>query len=149
MNIQNCIIYDENILKSLPNEFWLPVLPSIVPNVNEYYYISTNGRIWSTKIGKSGGLMKINSVKNGYQEITLTRKNYSSINLLVHRLVMLTFKWIHGCESLDINHIDGDKSNNNITNLEWVSHSANIYHAYKIGKVLEKIILCVHIQSIK
>ena len=34
-----------------------------------------------------------------------------------------------------MNHIDGDKSNNNISNLEYVSKSENTIHAYSIGKM--------------
>ena len=38
-----------------------------------------------------------------------------------------------------VNHIDGDKQNNSIENLEWVSHSENMIHAYKMGLIRKKI----------
>ena len=105
----------------------------LVPNVNPYYYISTKGRVWSTKIGKSGDVMKTYFTKNGYEEVTLSRFNMPSISILIHRAEMLLFNWIPGCEYLDVNHKDGDKSNNDITNLEWTTHSENITHAYNTG----------------
>ena len=36
---------------------------------------------------------------------------------------------------LEVNHIDGNKQNNNVNNLEWCSHSYNMKEAYKLGLV--------------
>jgi hypothetical protein len=49
--------------------------------------------------------------------------------LRAHRLVMINFLG-YDCPSLDVNHIDGNKLNNHITNLEWNTRSENIKHAY-------------------
>lgn len=46
----------------------------------------------------------------------------------VHRLVAETFL---GKKDGDVNHIDGNKTNNSICNLEWVSRSKNIIHSYE------------------
>lgn len=72
---------------------------------------------------------KIN--ENGYANICLRRDN-KSYYFKVHRLVMLNFGKLVLFRN-DINHIDGDKLNNHISNLEWVTRSENIKHAYDTG----------------
>lgn len=69
----------------------------------------------------------------GYKYITLkhspNRKNYK-----VHKLVALVF--INNSElKPDVNHKDGNKTNNHVNNLEWVTKSENMKHAVKIGLV--------------
>nr|DAF58718.1 MAG TPA: homing endonuclease [Siphoviridae sp. ctxMM9] len=49
----------------------------------------------------------------------------------VHRLVLENYNPVDGMETLQVNHIDGDKQNNNLNNLEWVTCQENILHAYK------------------
>ena len=51
----------------------------------------------------------------------------------IHRLVMLSFNYIPGCESLQVNHKDGNKQNNDLRNLEWCTCSYNMTHAYSNG----------------
>lgn len=48
----------------------------------------------------------------------------------LHRVVCEVF---HGNSELEVNHIDGNKGNNQKDNLEWISRSNNIKHAFKIG----------------
>lgn len=53
-------------------------------------------------------------------------------NLLIHRAVALCF--IPNPNNLrEVNHKDGDKSNNEVSNLEWVSRRGNTLHAYRLG----------------
>ncbi len=53
----------------------------------------------------------------------------------IHRMVALTFlpEPLEPVKILDVNHIDGDKLNNYIGNLEWATRSENCTHAYKTG----------------
>lgn len=52
---------------------------------------------------------------------------------MIHRLVLETFSPIENSEKYQVNHIDGNKMNNNLDNLEWVTPSENIIHAKNSG----------------
>lgn len=97
------------------NEIWLEINPSIVNNTKGYY-ASSIGRIKSPK-------GKISSFTiNKYNTVNVGNKTY-----YVHRLIAHTF--IPNPENKPIvNHIDGNKLNNNINNLEWVTYSENTLH---------------------
>jgi len=60
------------------------------------------------------------------------RKNGKNYSILVHRLVMESFIGPYP-EKKEVNHKDGIKHNNYLNNLEYVTKSENIEHAYKIG----------------
>jgi hypothetical protein len=81
-----------------------------------------------------GRVLKQENVKGGYKRVTLC-KNNSTKRFQVHRLVAITF--IENSKNKPcVNHIDGDKSNNQISNLEWVTYSENERHSYDIlGKI--------------
>ena len=64
----------------------------------------------------------------GYQRIRLL-KNHKRISIYIHRLVYQTFIG-EIPEGYEINHIDHNKSNNHISNLELVSHSENMHKAF-------------------
>lgn len=78
--------------------------------------------------------MRSESVKGyRYVHLSLIDKDFT---YPVHRLVGLTF--IHNPDpknKTEINHIDGDKSNNDMSNLEWCTRSENILHAYQTGLI--------------
>ena len=78
-----------------------------------------------------GKILKQFENERGYLCVVLTKDKKSKI-AKVHRLVAKTF-----LDNFDnkpqVNHIDGDKRNNNIGNLEWVTNSENMLHAYAIG----------------
>lgn len=98
----------------------------IIKKLDEYenlYNISSNGEIFSVK----KGLLKPFKSKNGYYVVTLT-KNKKQKKYLLHRLVAISF--IPNPEyRLEVNHIDGDKRNNSISNLEWNTSKENHVHA--------------------
>jgi len=97
------------------------------------YKISNSGKIKSYP--RNGTVKKERIIKPcfdkyGYLQIVL--KNKTSKCFRVHRLIALAF--IPNINNLEtINHIDGNKLNNTIDNLEWNSIEQNNNHAYKIG----------------
>ena len=58
-------------------------------------------------------------------------KKGAVVTSLLHRLYMLVFCYIPGCENFEVNHIDGNKYNCTPSNLEWVTHEENMNHAFK------------------
>lgn len=108
---------------SLPNEQWKKH-----PNFSKYY-ISSLGRVWSEHKQKIMQPFKQNS---GYYQIQIVDDNGKSTRFLLHRLVALV--WIPNIFSKPyVNHKDGVKTNNDVSNLEWVTNSENITHARVTG----------------
>lgn len=74
--------------------------------------------------------IKQNLCKNGYMRVTLVSDDGKKKTFLSHRLV--AEEYIDNVESKPcVNHIDGNKTNNDVSNLEWVTHSENTNHAYE------------------
>lgn len=69
--------------------------------------------------------------ERGYLFVSLY-KNKKCIHAKIHRLVAQAFI-PNEEEKKCVNHIDGDKTNNVVTNLEWCTHSENMKHAFKNG----------------
>jgi len=65
----------------------------------------------------------------GYEMVVLTRPGHRKL-CSVHRLVMLAFI---GKSELTVNHMNGLKSENRLTNLEYATHSENLLHAHRTG----------------
>ena len=92
------------------------------------YKVSNLGKILSLNYRNSGKPDLLNPVedKDGYLKVQLW-KNGKSKNCIVHRLVAQTF--IPNPEGKpEVNHIDEDKTNNRVENLEWKTHRDNINH---------------------
>lgn len=69
--------------------------------------------------------------RNGYMYVYLN-KNAKGKNCRVHRLIAESF--IDNPNNLpQVNHIDGNKQNNRVDNLEWCTSKENIRHSYKLG----------------
>lgn len=105
-------------------------------DLGDYYLVSNTGEIKGVKTGK---IRKKNVNHEGYYYVGISlgsRKKTMSIR--PHRAVAETFiPKIYGKEV--INHIDGNKLNNNVGNLEWVTYSENLIHAYENGlKVVKR-----------
>lgn len=93
------------------------------------YYINLEGQVYSI-FSKRLLKPKENKKRWWYNYISIQEEWVKVKNWLVHRLVMHTFTWIK--EWLEINHIDWNKSNNSLSNLEWVTSSENKLHKYRV-----------------
>lgn len=104
------------------------------------YQISNQGRVKSFKQDKNGKILKP-KISQGYYSVDLRREG-ATYNHLVHRLVLSTFSPIEGWELLTVNHKDGDRANNSLENLEWMSFSENAFHARAVlrsGNATQKV----------
>jgi len=95
------------------------------------YMISDYGRVKSFK-RKNYIILSQRKIKSGYMQVHFSIKG-KEIRKLISRLVLETFKPVENMENLEVNHKDGNKENNKLYNLEWMTHSDNIKHAYKNG----------------
>jgi len=99
-----------------------------------YYKVSNIGRVKSLPRNgtiKQERIMKIKISKAGYATVHLRKSGYSK-HRKIHRMVAKAF--IEAVEGKPlINHIDGDKLNNTIDNLEWCTHKENVQHAHDTG----------------
>lgn len=97
-----------------------------VKRISSFVKNSTNGGI--REIGKSN--LKPKTKKNGYQEVSLSLPNGQK-SFYVHRLIAFAFLG-EIPNGYNVNHKDGNKSNNSIQNLEIVTYSQNSKHSYHI-----------------
>jgi hypothetical protein len=96
----------------------------------EYYFISSLGIVKNTQFNKEKYLKKAKTTI-GYEVVLLYKKGKRTL-FYVHRLVAINF--IPNTENKpQVNHIDGNKLNNCIDNLEWNTAKENINHAYETG----------------
>ena len=119
----------------LHNEYFVGLTQFAAPGVLPYYAISNYGRIYQIYTGR---FMKTNYRPNGYAYFCLANEKGQG-KYTLHRMVMLTFRYYPGCEELQVNHKDGDKTHNWVDvpnqfgiledNLEWATGSYNSKHA--------------------
>lgn len=101
-----------------------------LPDYN-HISISDTGEIMNKNTGK---ILKQTANKAGYLSVSIkpNGKHGKAKCLRIHREVALAF--IPNPLNLpQVNHIDGDKSNNTVSNLEWITASGNVQHAYDSG----------------
>ena len=115
-------------------EIWKPI-----KNYENYYMISNKGRIktisryivyreGTTPAFVKGKILKPSIRPRGYKHIKLLDKR----DFDIHRLVAIHF--LDNPNNLPaVDHIDGNKLNNNVNNLEWVSIKENNQRAYDLG----------------
>lgn len=119
MGIINPIIFADEIYKDVLG----------YPLISPIYLISNYGNCMNKNTGK---ILSIHMATNGYLMYSLSGPG-KVYHCLAHRMVLCTFNPVLGQEKLYVNHIDGNKRNNYIGNLEWTTPSENDYHALNTG----------------
>lgn len=140
--LKNKINYDEkcvdfNKIILLEDEEFRDLKSIIYPEIKPYYKISNKNRIYSME-SKQFLSVKIKKSSNNYYQVNLQTEYdgcpYSiSKSYAMHRLMMSVFYPVENMDKLYINHKDGNKMNNDLTNLEWCNASENIHHAIDNG----------------
>lgn len=103
-------------------ECWQPIA-----NFEIKYLISNVGIVWN--LGKEKEQSQYNV--DGYRHVHL-KLNGQYLQISVHRLVALHFL-PNPYQHPIVNHIDGNKSHNKLSNLEWASSEQNVQHALEMG----------------
>lgn len=101
-----------------------------VQNTNGMIEVSNYGRVRSLLRGKPH-ILKTQKDSKGYHRVSVTIDGHKT-TYKVHRLVAIAFIDNNNNHS-QVNHIDGNKDNNNVSNLEWISNRDNAIHAVNNG----------------
>ena len=119
------------MIENLENEQWLPI------DGFDGYEVSNYGRVKSLK-GKEEKILKQYTTNYGYQLVGLC-KNSKPKMLYIHRLVANAF--INNSKNyIEVNHIDENKCNNHVSNLEWCDRKYNINYGTRNEKVSKQVI---------
>lgn len=129
--MNNTEIYKYKSLENLDGEIWKTIIDF------EDYQVSNFGRVKSLNYKRSGkeGILTQSNI-NGYLSVNLYKNKIPSTPK-VHRLVVISF--IPNPLNLPvINHLDGCKTNNNMSNLEWCTQQHNVQHSFDNGLRISK-----------
>lgn len=124
---------ENNRVRDLPStdgEVWMVV------KCNKRYEVSSSGRVRSTKVSPkfpTGRVLRPNTHGNGYVRIPLYDNGTCRLHW-IHRLVAEAFLGDAPSPAHQVNHIDGDKANNHLSNLEYVTPSENKLHSIHVLK---------------
>ena len=100
-----------------------------VENFEGLYKVYKDGRVWSVKGNK---YMSAGDNGRGYKFLFLYNNGFKK-RVYVHRLVASLFFLPNEKQLPQVNHVNGDKSDNRVGNLEWCSLEHNMQHAWKNG----------------
>lgn len=100
------------------------------------YKKTWNGKTFCNVFYK-GIILKQKDIR-GYKNVCIIYDDGKKRTRQVHRLVMETFKPVSNKNEMQVNHVDGIKSNNNLNNLEWCTCRENILHSHKTGLIKSK-----------
>lgn len=104
-----------------------------IPGYDSLYSADSNGTVLSHAKNNRPARTLISSANSfGYHFVSLCKDGICR-KALLHRLIAQAFVPKLDPLATDVNHIDGDKSNNTVANLEWCTRSYNIQHAYRLG----------------
>jgi DNA-directed RNA polymerase subunit RPC12/RpoP len=115
-------------------------MEEVFKDINKYeglYQVSNLGNVLSLAKNDGNGyrdrILEVSETNTGYLRVTLC-KNGITERISIHRLVAETFI-DNPYNKPHVNHIDNSTSNNVVTNLEWCTHSENMLHAYRQGRL--------------
>ena len=125
-------------------EIWKPI-----PSTEGLYEASSSGEIRSVKRATTKGIVlkQYRNPHNGYHYVSICVRNVSK-SKRVHVLVAEAFFGERPI-SLQVNHIDGNKSNNRVENLEYCTKSQNMQHAYTTGLEVAKGRVVIDLESLE
>lgn len=112
-------------------EYWQEI-----PNTNGRYQVNDKGEIMSFQPGKPPVYKKLRIDRAGYHTVRLSI-NGKQRTCFVHRLVAEAFLDAE-LGKYEVNHINGIKTDNRVKNLEWVTRSENMRHAFDTGLCVPK-----------
>lgn len=140
------------------DEIWKSVGVFLGVDYTDMYEVSTFGHVRSVdrvRQRKDGRYYRRRGVslteipRNGYLSVVLTKDNKSHFEN-IHQLVMNAFSPNPNPEIYtDINHIDEDKTNNRLDNLEWTTHRENVNHGTARERMKETMRTSKHGRNIK
>ena len=107
-----------------------------IPNY-DIYFVSNKGRVKSVRNGKETYIFQSKNDR-GYLYVSLYKNNIRK-NYRVHRLVAEAFLPNQN-HFLEVNHIDENKANNNVENLEWCTHKYNSSYGTRTSRIIPKTI---------
>lgn len=96
------------------------------------YFIDTNGAIFK-KDEDEYIEIKSRDDQRGYLQVDIKDREGNRKTVKVHLALMHTYKPLKNYSGMIVNHKDGNKHNNNIDNLEWLTYRGNTEHAMKNG----------------
>ena len=123
------------------------ILPTITINIerwkwNKKYrvFVSNRGRVKDI----DGEILKPKTTKRGYLAVRVKAKKA----IFIHRLVMETWRPIPNPEEMTVDHLDHNKRNNDIRNLEWVTEKENHKRAIN-DQLVEKEIMLIRAEELE
>lgn len=107
-------------------EEWKPLIYPKLPQEKNRFLISSMGRL----MNKNTGLIyKPELLRTGYYSVRVGLSHRERMHIILHKAVAYTF--INNPHNYPVvNHKDGNKQNNTVSNLEWCTNRDNIIHAY-------------------
>lgn len=111
----------------------------VLNNISTTYYITEDGKCYNTITGRF--LKGQINYKNQYLSYNLTMPDGSMKRCYAHRLVAQAYI-PNPLNKKEVNHLDGNKQNNHVDNLEWVTSAENKQHALTHGLRTFKHVFC-------
>ena len=107
-----------------------------VTDFEDVFEISDSGELRNKKTSK---ILKQHKRKSGYMQVAtkLGGRNGTNVCFKIHRLVAESYL-PNPLKLSDVNHKDGNKENNSVTNLEWTTHADNMQHAVDTGLIIPR-----------